>query len=555
MLVGGLVGTNGGTIIDSSAMGDTRGSGSNIGGLVGSNTGEINRSYATGPVSGAGHLGGLVGSNNDGATVTNTYTIGDVTGTEQSSYVGGLIGSNSGRVAESFATGEVDGDVIIGGLIGETDGSSLTGDNDGGTVTDSYWDRGTTNQSDAVGSGTGTNLTGFGTVGTDEPAGAMTGDDALADDNMDALSNSVWATVDESTTGSSGDGYPVLAALPLDPQILVPARETSADDPSATEPDPESGGGENDSNDEGGTSDASNSDDGGDSTGEGDSSDASGSDDGDDSSDASSSSGGGDSTDEGDSSDASGSDDGGDSTDEGDSSDASSSSGGGGGGSGGSGSGTFLLGERVHTQTLDHSTLKQITIDFAEPVDGLIRVAVVETPDRPTIESSATVVGAVSITPPRESTETNATLAFSLNATALEASEIDPADIAVYRIDTAGTVHEPVTVSVTAETNDMVIVAAETPGFSTFVLATTQPEVETEPEAVQGASVQGESVTETTDGSLAEESRDESESTTEDTPVTTEASNVATPGFGPLVALVALVMLVLVAVGRNWDHP
>jgi len=217
MLVGGLVGTNGGTIIDSSAMGDTRGSNSNVGGLVGSNTGDINRSYATGSVSGAGHLGGLVGSNNDGATVTNTYTIGDVTGTEQSSYVGGLIGSNSGLVAESFATGEVDGDVIIGGLIGETDGSSLTGDNDGGTVTDSYWDRGTTNQSDAVGSGTGTNLTGFGTVGTDEPAGAMTGDDALADDNMDALSNSVWATVDESTTGSSGDGYPVLVG-PTDPR-------------------------------------------------------------------------------------------------------------------------------------------------------------------------------------------------------------------------------------------------------------------------------------------------------------------------------------------------
>jgi len=209
-----------------------------------------------------------------------------------------------------------------------------------------------------------------------------------------------------------------------------------------------------------------------------------------------------------------------------------------------SGSSTFLLGERVHTQTLEHSTLNEIAIDFAEPVDGLVRVAVVEATDRPTIESSAAIVGAVSITPPRESTETNATLAFTLNATALEAREIDPTDIVVYRIDTAETVHEPVTASVTAETNDTVTVAAETPGFSTFVLATTQSETGTESEAVQT-----ESVTET------EEPLGDPESTTEDNSATTEASNVATPGFGPLVALVALVMLALAAVGRNWDHP
>jgi len=225
-------------------------------------------------------------------------------------------------------------------------------------------------------------------------------------------------------------------------------------------------------------------------------------------------------------------------------------SGGGGGGGGVSSNATFLFGETAHTQTLDHSTLNKIAIDFAEPIDGLVRVAVVEAPDRPTIESSAATVGAVSITPPKESTETNATLALTLNATALEAREIDPTDIVVYRIDTAETVHEPVTASVTAETNDTVTVAAETPGFSTFVLATTQPEVDAESEAVQT-----ESATETADESPAEEPLGDPESTTEDNSATTEASNVATPGFGPLIALVALVMLALAAVGRNWDHP
>jgi PGF-CTERM protein len=96
----------------------------------------------------------------------------------------------------------------------------------------------------------------------------------------------------------------------------------------------------------------------------------------------------------------------------------------------------------------------------------------------------------------------------------------------------------------------MITVAAETPGFSTFVLATAQSEAETESVAVQG-----DSVTETTDGSPAEEPHGESEPAAEDNPVTTEADNVAIPGFGPLVALIALVMLTLAAVRRNWDHP
>ena len=96
----------------------------------------------------------------------------------------------------------------------------------------------------------------------------------------------------------------------------------------------------------------------------------------------------------------------------------------------------------------------------------------------------------------------------------------------------------------------MITVAAETPGFSTFVLATTQSETGTESEAVQT-----ESVTETTDGSPAEEPHGEPESTTEDNSPTTDASNVATPGFGPLIALVALVMLAVAAVRRNWEYP
>ncbi|QWC19154.1 GLUG motif-containing protein [Halorubrum sp. 2020YC2] len=486
---GGLVGYLNSAVERSTASGDIEATETNVGGLVGlaSPESSIARSNSTGTVSGENSVGGLVGWNR--GAVNTSYATGGVTGVER---VGGLIGIVGGTVEDTYAapTAGIRGDERVGGLVGYIDDTgqvnrsfatglvNATGSKSGGirfsspgVVSDSYWNVETTNQSSSDG-------------GIPLATVQMTGDDALDDGNMDALSDGVWATVDESTAGSSGDGYPVLAALPLDPQILVPTRETSADDPSATEPDPESGGGENDSNDESGSSDAS------------------------------------------------------------------GSSGGGDGGGSRSDSATSPLAETVHTQTLEHTALNEIAIDFAEPVDGLVQVTVVEAPDRPTIESSATVVGAVSITPPRESTETNATLAFTLNATGLEASEIVPGDIVVYRVDTAGTVHDPITVSVTAETNDTVTVAVETPGFSTFVLATAQLEAETELEASQS-----ESATEMTDGSPTKEPHGEPEPTTEDSPATIEADNVAVPGFGPLVALVALVMLALAAVERSRNQP
>ena len=86
--------------------------------------------------------------------------------------------------------------------------------------------------------------------------------------------------------------------------------------------------------------------------------------------------------------------------------------------------------------------------DLQSDYCGPVRLTLVKISDRLTIGPAATAVGAVSITLPQESTETNATLSYTLNTTALETSEIDPADIVGYRIDTARTMHDPVTVSV-----------------------------------------------------------------------------------------------------------
>ena len=126
---GGLAGLNNGLIINSYALGKVSGDFA-VGGLAADNTGTIINSYATGDVSGTRNvIGGLIGGNS--GNIVNTYARSAVSG---ASLVGGLVGSNAigSSVAYSYATGDVSGTRnVIGGLIGIKHG---------GDITTSYWD-------------------------------------------------------------------------------------------------------------------------------------------------------------------------------------------------------------------------------------------------------------------------------------------------------------------------------------------------------------------------------------------------------------------------------
>jgi len=117
-----------------------------VGGLVGlKGDGNVSNSYATGSVSGSIDVGGLVGLNGAG-NVSNSYSTGSVTG---DAHVGGLVGLNWGTVSNSYSTGSVTGDAHVGGLIGR---------NNGGIVSNSFWDTQTSGQATSDG-GTGENTT------------------------------------------------------------------------------------------------------------------------------------------------------------------------------------------------------------------------------------------------------------------------------------------------------------------------------------------------------------------------------------------------------------
>jgi filamentous hemagglutinin family protein len=138
LAVGAVAGANTGTISQSSASGSitVNGSGQNTGGLAGTNTGTISRSFANVSVNGnvspnlsnfGTYVGGLVGFNDNGGTITNSYATGTITG-GWNPVVGGFVGLNFGSISQSFATGNVTGGSgcctgTAGGFVGQNSGT------------------------------------------------------------------------------------------------------------------------------------------------------------------------------------------------------------------------------------------------------------------------------------------------------------------------------------------------------------------------------------------------------------------------------------------------
>jgi hypothetical protein len=150
------------------------GTGDRVGSLAGClGEGTITNCYVVGgSVSGADAVGGLLGVNGYG-TITNCYAQGNGYGTITNCYaqgcsvmgtgfdVGGLVGYNGGLITNCYSAGSVSGMMDAGGLVGK---------NDGGTVTESFWDTQTSGQVTSDG-GTGKTIAEMQTESTFTDAG------------------------------------------------------------------------------------------------------------------------------------------------------------------------------------------------------------------------------------------------------------------------------------------------------------------------------------------------------------------------------------------------
>ena len=130
--IGGLLGSNSGTVTNCYFTGDVYGHDA-VGGLVGENGGSVMASYSYASVNGRSAVGGLVGRCSPGETI-NCYARGDVVGQW---YVGGLVGSDwGGEVRGSFWDIETSGRTTSYGGTGKTTAEMQMA----GTFLDAGWD-------------------------------------------------------------------------------------------------------------------------------------------------------------------------------------------------------------------------------------------------------------------------------------------------------------------------------------------------------------------------------------------------------------------------------
>jgi hypothetical protein len=132
-IVGGIVGTNYGTVSNVYSSGSVNAISAGAGGLVGYNFQILTNGYSNSSVSGPLYVGGAVGLNNIAAgptagSMSQVYATGAVTGTGGSpSAIGGLVGFNGNSITQSYwdsyTTGQASG-VGSGGSAGVTAVSS-----------------------------------------------------------------------------------------------------------------------------------------------------------------------------------------------------------------------------------------------------------------------------------------------------------------------------------------------------------------------------------------------------------------------------------------------
>lgn len=111
--VGGITGS-GGNIKNSNNKGIIKGN-TMVGGITGSNTATMEKSYNLGSVTGRQTIGGLTGINNK--TIINCYNYADIN-CPYGTMVGGIAGSNAGKIEETYNVGNITAKEKSAGLVG-----------------------------------------------------------------------------------------------------------------------------------------------------------------------------------------------------------------------------------------------------------------------------------------------------------------------------------------------------------------------------------------------------------------------------------------------------
>lgn len=195
---GAIAGINNGTIENITAFGNTvtvTGDGGNAGGIAGTNSGTVDDVESSGSVIAEGDnafVGGLVGTNESGATVNNSYSNSAVTSTSGTDAgLGGVVGVNEGTVSLVDSLGVTNGtnSTNVGGVIGINRGTLSSAYNE--SIVNGYSN---------VGGIIGENSTG-GTVANIVNATGVTGENQSADNVSQYVGGLVGSNSGNVTNG------------------------------------------------------------------------------------------------------------------------------------------------------------------------------------------------------------------------------------------------------------------------------------------------------------------------------------------------------------------
>ena len=126
---GGIVGHNfKGTLVGNANYGKISNNSFNIGGVAGTNDGTLLQCFNVGEISGSSNVGGVVGANSRDGQITESFNNGKLVASNN--FVGGIVGDNKGLIANTYNAGAVTADSsatatdYFGGLVGNNDGSN-----------------------------------------------------------------------------------------------------------------------------------------------------------------------------------------------------------------------------------------------------------------------------------------------------------------------------------------------------------------------------------------------------------------------------------------------
>lgn len=211
------------------------------------------------------------------------------------------------------------------------------------------------------------------------------------------------------------------------------------------------------------------------------------------------------------------------------------------------------------TVAVESTDVRSIT--FSDPeADGSVTVDQSDDvpTDAPEIGDDRSAVTAFSVDVPDDQTDQPATVELTVSADRIADAGGESDDIVVLRAPDGADEYETLASSSRSE-NDEIVVTAETPGFSTFVLAVTDDtEGTSTADSAETANETGADTTgaeQPSDAPEADQTPNESSSATDTTTDTEdeEASGTddLTPGFGVVTALAAFVAAALLATRRD----